>query len=140
MTQHPPKLTGQFHGRRLAIGAGDGNGHFGEGRKIAGSKQGKQATGVVMGDMHRPLHLRLGPRHDGNSTSAHGVIDEILAIDPQPLEGAEDRARCNLPVIDREARHRSVQRRPGVELHIQPLDKRPEAHLNAFPCPALAGA
>ncbi len=140
MAQHPPQLAGQFHRAGLAVGAGDGDGHIGERREIACGEQREQAAGIVVGDMDRTIHPGFGPRHYRDGARAHGVGDEILPIHARSLKGAEDGAPRNLPVIDREARHHCIRRCSGIGLHIQPLDQRPEAHLNASPCPARAGA
>src|SRR3569623_249689 len=56
-----------------------------------------------IGDMHRTLDPRLGPRHHGDGAGRYRRRDEVLAVHTGALEGAEHGARCDLAVVDREA-------------------------------------
>src|SRR5688572_10896984 len=55
--------------------------------------------------MRGPGYYDPGPGHYGNRAGSYGRRDVVLAVDDRALEGAEHGPRCDLAVVDREARH-----------------------------------
>ncbi len=133
MAHHPPQLPGQFDRAGLAVRAGDGNRHIGKGREIACGKLREKAARIGVGDMDRAFDPGFWPRDDRDRPRLHSVGNVILAIDAQPLKGAEHRAGRNLAIVDCKAGDIGVQHRPGAHSRVQPVDQPGKARHSASP-------
>ena len=87
---------------------------------------GEGAARVGVGDMHRAVHRRRRPRDDRDCAGLDRGGNEILAIEFFAGEGAEDRSRRDLAMVDRKpGDHRVRSRRLSI------VEQRGEAHYSA---------
>ena len=104
MAGHPPELAHQLDVRGLAVGAGDRDDRVREGREEFGGEPRELAARLGVGDMDRAGDRRLAAATTtATAPDETASANEILAVEPFAPEGAEDRARRDLAVIDREA-------------------------------------
>ena len=64
--------------------------------------------------MPRALDPRFGPGDDRDRAALDRFGDEVLAIEARADEGAEDVARRDLAMVEREARHFDIPNRVGI--------------------------
>ena len=81
------------------------------------------AARIGVGDMHRALDLRLGPCDDRDRARCDRRGNEILAVEFFADEGAENRSRRDLAMVDREPRHHGT-----APLQRLILEQRGETH------------
>ncbi len=105
---HPPELTRHLDRGGLAVGPGHRHRGLGERREERAASRAKRSRGFD--DRRcgpRPRPLASGRATIGHRARLHRRRNEILAIDPRALEGAEHRARCHFAMIDSKAGDRS---------------------------------
>ena len=113
MSRHAPQLSGQFHGRGLAVGPRHRDDRVWIGREKSGGEFREQLARLIGGKVRHAVDLGFRPRDHGRRAPLHRLRDEILAIEARAAESSENIARRDLAMVQCKARHFGIVRDTG---------------------------